>query len=417
MTDAQQSVASRYALTFIFITMLVDTIGLGIIIPVSPRLIAEVTHDNLSGAARWSGVLVFLFALMQFFFSPVLGNLSDRFGRRPILIGSLFVLAVDYAVSGFAPNIWWLVAGRVFAGIASSTYPTINAYIADVTPPERRAASFGITGAAFGIGFILGPALGGLVGEHFGTRGPFFLAAIVSLANGVFGLIVLKESLPPVLRRRFELWRANPLGSLMAIRRYPMIFSLIGVMILTQLAHDALPVTWTFYTMEKFHWGPGDVAWSLAAVGALTAVTFAALPGLVVPRIGESNAVYVGFVFTAIGYAGYAFSGEPWVLYAFMVVWSLGGLGGPAFNSIVSQQVPSSEQGELQGAIGSLSSATSVIAPVLLTSLFSYFTSGLAPVYFPGASFLAASVFEIGALAIFFSVHGRLRNAPVEAAG
>jgi DHA1 family tetracycline resistance protein-like MFS transporter len=415
MTDTQQSLASRYAIAFIFITMLVDTIGLGIIIPVSPLLIAELTHDNLSGAARWGGVLFFLFALMQFFFSPVLGNLSDRFGRRPILIGSLLVLAADYAVSGFAPTIWWLVAGRIFAGIASSTYPTINAYIADVTPPEKRAGVFGLTGAAFGIGFILGPALGGIVGEHFGTRGPFFFAAIVSLANALFGLIVLKESLPANLRRTFELWRANPLGSLIAIRRYPMIFSLIGVMILTQLAHDALPATWTYFVMEKFHWGPGDVAWSLVAVGALTSVTFAVLPRLVVPRIGEVNAVYVGFVFAAIGYTGYAFSGQPWVLYAFMVVWSLGGIGNPAFNSIVSQQVLSSEQGELQGAIGSLSSATSVIAPVILTSLFSYFTSSLAPIYFPGASFLAAGMFEVAAVLIFFAVHARLRQAPVEA--
>jgi DHA1 family tetracycline resistance protein-like MFS transporter len=415
MTDTQQSFASRYAIAFIFITMLVDTIGLGIIIPVSPRLIAELTGDNLSGAARWGGVLFFLFALMQFFFSPVLGNLSDRFGRRPILIGSLLVLAADYAVSGFAPNIWWLVAGRIFAGIASSTYPTINAYIADVTPPEKRAGVFGLTGAAFGIGFILGPALGGIVGEHFGTRGPFFFAAMVSLANALFGLIVLKESLAPALRRKFELWRANPLGSLIAIRRYPMIFSLIGVMILTQLAHDALPATWTYFTMEKFHWGPGDVAWSLVAVGALTSVSFAVLPRLVVPRIGEVNAVYIGFAFAAIGYIGYAFSGSPFMLYAFMVVWSLGGIGNPAFNSIVSQQVPSSEQGELQGAIGSLSSATSVIAPVILTSLFSYFTSSLAPIYFPGASFLAAGLFEVAAVLIFFAVHGRLRRAPMEA--
>ena len=415
-TEPVSPPVSRFALTFIFITMLIDTMGLGIIIPVTPRLIVELTGDNLSGAARWGGLLFFLFALMQFFVSPVLGNLSDRFGRRPVLIASLLALSVDYALSGLAPSIGWLIAARLLSGMASATYPTVNAYIADVSPPEKRAANFGLTGAAFGIGFILGPALGGLVGDHWGTRAPFYVAAAVALFNALFGLIVLKESLPPERRRPFELWRANPVGSLIAIRRYPMIFGLIGMIILGQLAHDALPATWTFYTMEKFHWGPAEVAWSLVAVGALTTVTFAVLPRVVVPRIGETNAVYVGLFFGAVGYAGYAFSGSPVALYAWMVVWAASGVGSAALNSILSKQVPPNEQGELQGALASLGSATSVFAPLVMTGLFSYFTSPAAPVYFAGASFLTAGICELLALLIFFAVHTRLRTEPAPVA-
>jgi DHA1 family tetracycline resistance protein-like MFS transporter len=251
--------ANRYALTFIFITMLVDTIGLGIIIPVTPKIIAELTGEGLSDAARWGGWLMFVFAAMQFFCAPVMGNLSDRFGRRPVLILSLAALSIDYAITGLAPTIYWLFAGRILSGMAGATYPTVNAYIADVSPPEKRAANFGLTGAAFGIGFIVGPAIGGIVGDAFGPRMPFFVAAAVAIANALFGLIVLKESLPANRRRTFELWRANPLGSLFALKRYPMVFGLIGVLILTQLAHDALPATWTYYTMLKFGWTSADV--------------------------------------------------------------------------------------------------------------------------------------------------------------
>jgi DHA1 family tetracycline resistance protein-like MFS transporter len=414
MTE-QQSFTTRYALTFIFITMLVDTVGLGIIIPVTPQLITELTHEPLSAAARWGGLLFFLFALMQFFFSPVLGNLSDRYGRRPVLIGSLAVLGLDYFISGIAPTIAWLIAARVVAGITSSTYPTVNAYIADVTPPEKRAAGFGLTGAAFGIGFILGPAIGGLIGSHFGTRAPFFAAAAVAFANAAFGFFVLKESLPAHRRRAFDVTRANPFGALMAIRRYPMIYSLLGVLILGQLAHDSLPATWTFVVIEKFRWTPAEVGYSLMAVGLLTSFSFALLPRIVVPRIGETNAVYIGLFFGALGYAGYAFSSQAWMIYAWMVVWALAGVGSPALNSILSKQVPASEQGELQGAIASMTSATSVFAPLVMTGLFSYFSSAMAPVYFPGAPFLAAGVCELVSLLIFFAVHNRLRIAPVGA--
>jgi len=408
--------ASRFALAFIFITMLVDTIGLGIIIPVTPKIIAELTGEGLSEAARWGGWLMFVFAAMQFFCAPVMGNLSDRFGRRPVLILSLAALSIDYAITGLAPTIYWLFAGRILSGMAGATYPTVNAYIADVSPPEKRAANFGLTGAAFGVGFIVGPAIGGIVGDAFGARMPFFVAAGVAIANALFGLLVLKESLPANRRRTFELWRANPVGSLFALNRYPMVFGLIGVMVLTQLAHDALPATWTYYTMLKFHWTSADVGYSLMAVGALTAVSFGVLPRLVIPKIGETNAVYVGFLCATLGYAGYAFSANPWQLYGWMVIWALAGIGNPALNSIMSKQVPANEQGELQGAVASVSSLTSVAAPVVMTSLFAYFTSAGALVYFAGASFFAAALFEFGALGLFARTkpHGAL--APAESA-
>jgi len=405
--------ASRFALAFIFITMLVDTIGLGIIIPVTPKIIAELTGEGLSEAARWGGWLMFVFAAMQFFCAPVMGNLSDRFGRRPVLILSLAALSIDYAITGLAPTIYWLFAGRILSGMAGATYPTVNAYIADVSPPEKRAANFGLTGAAFGVGFIVGPAIGGIVGDAFGARMPFFVAAGVAIANALFGLLVLKESLPANRRRTFELWRANPVGSLFALNRYPMVFGLIGVMVLTQLAHDALPATWTYYTMLKFHWTSADVGYSLMAVGALTAVSFGVLPRLVIPKIGETNAVYVGFLCATLGYAGYAFSANPWQLYGWMVIWALAGIGNPALNSIMSKQVPANEQGELQGAVASVSSLTSVAAPVVMTSLFAYFTSAGALVYFAGASFFAAALFEFGALGLFARTkpHGALASA------
>jgi DHA1 family tetracycline resistance protein-like MFS transporter len=414
MSEPTSKPASNYALTFIFVTMLVDTIGLGIIIPVTPAIIAQLTGQGLSDAARWGGWLMFVFALMQFFGAPVIGNLSDRFGRRPVLILSLVALSIDYMITGLAPTIVWLFIGRFLSGAAGGAYPTVNAYIADVSPPEKRAANFGLTDAAFGVGFILGPGLGGFIGEHWGERAPFFAAAALAILNALFGLVVLKESLPPERRRKFELWRANPAGSLKALGRFPMMFGLIGVGILLQLAHDALPATWTYYTMLKFGWGPGDVAISLMVVGALTAVSFGVLPRLVVPRIGETKAVYVGLFFSTLGYAGYAFSAAPWMLYGWMVVWSFGGVGGPALNAIMSKHVPADEQGELMGARASMDSITSIGAPLVMTSLFGYFTGAHAPIYFAGASFLAAALFELAALGIFARTNPRAALAPAQ---
>jgi DHA1 family tetracycline resistance protein-like MFS transporter len=393
--------ASRYALVFIFMTMLIDTIGLGVIIPVSPGLIAMLTGEPVSGAARWGGWLFFAYALMQFLCAPVIGNLSDRFGRRPLLILSLAMLGVDYLITGFAPTIAWLFVGRTLSGMAGASFTTVNAYIADITPPAERAAKFGLVGAAFGLGFILGPALGGFVGEHFGLRAPFFVAAGLSAANALFGFFVLKESLPPDRRRKFEWWRANPLGSLKALSRFPQLILLIAVLVLVQFAHDCLPSTWSYYTMLKFGWGPGEIAWSLVAIGALSAVSFAVLTRLLVPRLGEANTVYFGFFFAAIAYAGYAFASSGWIFYAWMIPFTLGGVGGPTLNAIMSHEVPPTEQGELQGAASSITSLTSVVAMWAMPTLFAWFTGPTAPVHFPGAAFFAAALCEAGGLLLF----------------
>ncbi len=392
---------SRSALTFIFLTMLIDTMGLGLIIPVMPGLIRELTGQDLSGAAHWAGGLFFTYALMQFLFAPLVGNLSDRFGRRPVLILSLAMLGVDYIVMGLSGGIGWLFVGRTLSGMAGASMPTVTAYIADVSPPEKRAANFGLIGAAFGAGFVLGPALGGFVGEYFGLRAPFFAAAGLASANALFGFFVLKESLPPERRRKFELWRANPLGSLAALKRYPALTILFGVLVLVRLAHDSLPATWSYYAMLKFGWGPRDVALSLSAIGALTAITYALLPRFVVPRIGESRAVHIGLALTALSFIGYAFATQAWMFYAWMIPFAVGGVGGPTLNAILSHLVPHDEQGELQGAISSIGSLTSVVSPLVMTNLFGFFTGPNAPVHFPGASFFAASLFELAALALF----------------
>jgi len=398
-----QPFASRYALAFIFITMLVDSIGLGLIIPVAPKIIAQLTHEDMSGAARWGGWLYFVFALMQFLCAPLIGNLSDRFGRRPVLIASLLALGIDYAITGLAPTIAWLFIGRFLSGIAGASYTTAYAYIADITPPEKRAASFGFTGAAFSVGFIFGPALGGLLGQP-DSRIPFFAAAGLSLLNAAFGLFVLKESLAPENRRAFEPWRANPVGALAALRRFPGILTLCVVVVLMRLAHDSNPAVFSYYVMFKFHWTPQLVGYALMAVGALMAVVYGGLVRVVIPKIGETAAVYLGLVCGAVGFAGYAFATESWEMFAWMVPFALMGFVMPALNAIMSKMVGPTEQGELQGALACIGSLTSIAAPPLLTNLFAYFSSGRAPVYFPGAAFFAASVCLVLAALVFTQI-------------
>lgn len=395
---------SRLALVFIFITMFVDTVGLGIIIPVTPKLIEDLIGGGMSDAARYGGWLFFVFAGMQFLFAPLIGNLSDRFGRRPVLIASLLALGVDYIITGLAPTIIWLFIGRFLSGIAGASYTTVNAYIADVSPPEKRAANFGLTGAAFGLGFIIGPAIGGLLGAY-GPRLPFFVSAGLALANAMFGLFVLKESLPPERRRKFDLWRANPFGALKALRRFPLVFGLLLVVILMRLAHDSNPAVFTYYTMLKFNWSPEMVGYSMMVVGALIMLVYGVLTRIIIPRIGEMRAVYTGLFFGSIGFAGYAFATQGWMMFAFMVPFAMMGLTQPALTAIMSKIVGPSEQGELQGALASVGSLTSIIAPPALTNLFAYFTSPAAPVYFPGAAFLAASLCLVAAAFAFARVY------------
>lgn len=399
----------RHALAFIFITILIDSIGLGIILPVLPSLISSLVHGGMDVAARYGAWLSFAYAGMQFLFSPLLGNLSDRFGRRPILILSLVSIAIDYAIMGFAPTIFWLFAGRTLSGLGGASYSTASAYIADVSPPERRAQNFGLVGAAFGIGFILGPALGGVLGE-INVRLPFFAAAGFAFANALYGLLVLKESLPLENRRKFELWRSNPVGALLVLKRFPVILPLCAVLVLMRIAHDANPVVFTYYVMEKFGWSEGDVALSLVVIGIIVAISYATLPRLI-KRIGETRAAVIGLCGGAASFAGYAFAGSGWVIYAFMLPFALVCLVTPALSSIMSREVGPKEQGELQGALASLGGLTSVAAPLLLGNLFAYFSSRTAPLYFPGAAFLAAALCLVLAMGILAAIRPAARAA------
>jgi len=376
---------------FIFIAVLVDIIGLGIIAPVVPGLVMELTGEGISRAAIYGGWLWFAYAVTQFFFAPILGNISDRVGRRPVILFSLFTLGVDYLIMGFAPTIRWLFIGRIMAGVAGASFIPAYAYLADVSPPEKRAQNFGIVGAAFGLGFIIGPAVGGLLGE-IGVRVPFFASAALSLANVTFGYFVLPESLPKESRRPFDIHRANPVGALLHIRKYPLVPALAAAVFFWQVGHQVLPSTWAYYTMFKFHWTEAAVGASLAAVGFVTATSQGLLTRVLIPGMGERRAAVIGLMCAFCAYVFYAFATRGWMMYVGMLAWLLAGLVYPSMQAIMSQQVPSNSQGELQGAVASMYSLAAVIGPPLMTQLFGRFSSPTAPVHLPGAAFLCAAL-------------------------
>lgn len=341
-----------------------------------------------------------VYAAMQFFFAPIIGNLSDRFGRRPVLLASLGAFGIDYLLMGFAPDLTFLFIGRMIAGIAGASHTTANAYIADVSLPEDRAKNFGLIGAAFGLGFILGPVLGGFLGE-IGPRVPFWAAGGLAFANMIYGFFVLPETLPPEKRRAFTFVRANPVGAMKQMKNYPIVIGLFVVLFFYQIAHDANPSVWSYYTMLKFDWSPREIGYSLGFVGVLFALVQGLMIRAVIPRVGEARAVMIGFFAMGFGFAGFAFASSGWVLYAFLVPFSLAGLANPALRGIMANHVPDDQQGELQGAIASLVSVTAMIAPWTMTEIFGYFTSGEAPVYFPGIPFLLAAVMISVSLARF----------------
>jgi DHA1 family tetracycline resistance protein-like MFS transporter len=398
------------ALAFIFVTILIDVIGLGIIIPVMPALIEQLTGEGISQAARYGGYLSFAYASVQFLFAPVVGGLSDRFGRRPVLLASLLGLGCDYIFLALAPTLAWLFVGRIIAGITGASFTTATAYIADVSTPEKRAQNFGLVGAAFGLGFIIGPVLGGLF-AHWGPRVPFLVAAGLSLLNFLYGFFLVPESLPASQRRPFEWARANAVASLLRLANYPKILGLVVALVLLYLAGSATQSVWTFYGVLKFKWDETMIGYSLGAVGVGALVVQGGLVRVLIPKLGTARAITVGLLFYITGFVLYAFASQGWMMFAITGIYCLGGLAGPALQGSISGQVPANEQGELQGALTSLISATGVVGPLVMTSLFAHFTQPNAPVYFPGMPFLAGAGLTLLALLV---AAGPLRRLPAD---
>jgi len=369
----------------------VDVIGIGIIIPVIPSLIEKLSGDGLSEASRIGGWLIFAFAIMQFLFAPLMGILSDKFGRRPVLLLSLLGLGIDYLFHAYAPTIGWLLVGRVLAGITGASLTVANAYIADISTPENKAQNFGMVGAAFGLGFIIGPVIGGIAGE-INVQYPFFISAGLTFLNFIYGFFVLPESLAPEKRRNIDLRRANPIGSLKLIRKYPIVLGLIASFFLLYLASQAVQTTWTYYSMYKFAWDEAMVGYSLGVVGIIVAVVQGGLVKYAVKWWGEKKTIYRGYFLWIVGLVLFAAASEGWMLFAFLLPYCLGGIASPTLQGVVSNQVADNEQGELQGALTATMSLSAIIGPLIMTNLFYVFTQENTPIQFPGAPFVLGAI-------------------------
>ncbi len=379
------------AIGFIFITLLIDITGWGIIIPVVPKLIEELIGGDVSTASKYGGWLSFAYATTQFIFASVVGNLSDKYGRRPVILFSLLGFSVNFFIQAWAPTIVWLFVGRILSGVTGASVTTASAYIADISTNEDRAKNFGMIGAAFGLGFIIGPVLGGLLGQY-GSRVPFYAAGILCLVNFVYGYFILPESLKPEFRRPFDWRRANPIGALARLRRYPEVVTLISALVLVYIANHAVQTNWAYFTMFKFDWDERTVGLSLGATGIMAAVVQGGLIRWINPKIGNERSIYYGLMLYAVGMLLFSVASEGWMMFAFLVPYGLGGIAGPALQSVISANVAPSEQGELQGALASLMSATAIVGPPVMTNVFFYFTHDKAPFQFAGAPFFLAFV-------------------------
>ncbi len=383
--------ARKPALTFIFITLVLDILGIGLIVPILPKLIEEFKGGDVETAAYTVGLLAALYSLMQFLFAPLIGSLSDRFGRRPVILASLLGSGLDYFLLAFAPSLSWFVVGRIIAGITGANFSAATAYIADVSPPEKRAANFGLVGAAFGLGFIIGPALGGLLG-HFGLRIPFLAAGGLALVNWLYGMFVLPESLKPENRRAFDFGRSSPVGSLLALREHPMVLALSGTYFLMSVAHQVLPATWVLYTGFRYGWNPLQTGLSLALVGLMAAIVQGGLTRAIVPRLGEKKATILGLSISAASFVLYGLATDGWMVYAIIVITCLGGIANPAIQGLVSRNVGANEQGGVQGSLASLTGVAGILGPPLATGLFGFFISAKAPAVVPGAAFFCSAL-------------------------
>ncbi len=392
---------TKLPVIFIFMTVVIDSMGIGLIMPVMPDLIQELTGESLADAAIWGGVLSAAFALMQFLFGPVIGNLSDRFGRRPVLLISLVVMALDYVVMAVAGSIWLLFAGRIVGGITAATHSTASAYMADISAPDEKARNFGLIGAAFGVGFVFGPALGGLLAE-FGTRAPFWGAAVLAAMNAALGWYVLKETVTDKIRRPFNWRRANPLGALLAVTKLPGLASLLLVFFCYQVATAVYPAIWSYFTAERFGWSPGMIGVSLAAFGLGFAIVQGGLVAPSIKRFGHRGTVALGLAIEVVTLCFLGVVNWGALVLAAVPFAALGALGMPALQGIMSRRVADDAQGELQGVLTSLMSLATIMSPLIMTQTFAYFSRPDATIYLPGAPFLLSAALLICGLVVFF---------------
>jgi MFS transporter, DHA1 family, tetracycline resistance protein len=391
------------AIGFIFITILIDVTGWGIIIPVIPKLIKELINGDISEAAKYGGWLTFAYAITQFIFAPIIGNLSDKFGRRPVILISLFAFSMDYLLLAFAPTITWLFVGRIIAGLTGASITTASAYIADVSTAENRAKNFGMIGAAFGLGFIIGPVVGGVLGQY-GSRVPFYAAAALCLLNFLYGYFILPESLDKEHRRDFDIKRANPIGAFLNLKKHPSLYGLLTVLFLDYVASHAVQGNWSYFTMYKFGWDERMVGISLGVVGLLVGIVQGGLIRYINPRLGDEKSIYIGMVLYTIGMFLFASATQSWMMFVFLIPYCLAGIAGPAMQSVISSKVSSSEQGEIQGTMASLMSASAIIGPPLMSTVFYFFTHKGAPFQFAGAPFVLGGVLMLaGAVIAYFS--------------
>lgn len=381
------------ALGFILFTVLLDVIGIGIIIPILPDLLLDLGVPNNGEAARIGGFLISIYAVVQFFFAPILGGLSDQYGRRPIILIALFGLTIDYIVVALAPTLIWLFAARIVAGICGASFTSASAYVADISSPEDRPKNFGMIGAAFGLGFILGPVVGGVLGE-INTRLPFYVSAGIAALNFIYGYFVLPESLSKENRRKFDWKRANPIGSFKSLKKYPILKNLFIAFLIIYIASHAVQSNWAYFGKEVFAWSKLDIGISLAIVGFFVAIVQAVLIGRSVKKIGQNKTIYIGLACNLIGFILFAMVTEEWMIYSFLAVYVMGGLAGPTLQGVMSTQVPANEQGELMGSITILQNLGNIIGPIIMTSTFFYFTT-TSEIYFPGAAFALAALFSI----------------------
>ena len=396
---------------FIIATILIDAIGFGIIIPVLPRLVMEVGHLDLAQATWMGGWLSVVYAMMQFLCGPLAGNLGDRFGRRPVLLLALAGLSVDYVIMGFAPTLAWLFVGRMLAGVFGASFSPATAALADITAPEERAQRFGLIGAAFGIGFIVGPALGGLLGE-FSHRAPFYAAAALAGVNFTFGLFRFPETLAAENRRGFSLARANPVGALMAARKLRGVLGLAGILLLWNIASMAYPATWAYFAIAQYGWSSRMIGVSLTCAGIGMAIVQVKILGPVVARLRERRTAMIGTGVAAAGYMTYALVPIAWVGLIVVFITALQALVQPSLTALISQRAPANAQGEMQGFIGSLNGIGSIAGPLLFNPALAWFTGPTAPVHFPGAAFVIAAGFALLAF-VALAMTRRVRDQEV----